>query len=189
MAKRAETTATPAEEAEQTPTSGKGHATPSRATREAARKRPLVPADRKAAARDARGKNAEARERARVGMAAGDERYLTQRDRGPQRRFVRDYVDARYTVAEFLMPVMLVIIVLTFIPVPALQYYGIIVLWLFFALAIIDSAIMTFTMKRRLRGKFATIERGLTWYAVMRALQFRMIRMPKPQVRRGQYPA
>lgn len=195
MAKRAETSA-PAPSEAQTPSdaqtqqmSGKGHATPSRAEREAARKRPLVPADRKAAAKDARVKNAEARERARLGMAAGDERYLTQRDRGPQRRFVRDYVDARYTVAEFLMPVMLVIIVLTFVPVTALQYYGIIVLWAFFALAIIDSAIMTFSMRRRMQAKFGALERGLTWYAVMRALQFRMIRVPKPQVKRGRFPS
>jgi hypothetical protein len=189
VARRAETTAPSASDAEAQPTNGKGHATPSRAAREAARKRPLVPADRKAAAKDARVKNAEARERARLGMAAGDERYLTQRDRGPQRRFVRDYVDARYTVAEFLMPVMLVIIVFTFVPVTALQYYGIVVLWSFFALAIIDSAIMAFTMRRRMRVRFGTLERGLNWYAVMRALQFRMIRIPKPQVKRGQFPA
>ncbi len=189
MARRAETTAPDAPEAQEHPTNGKGRATPSRAEREAARRRPLVPADRKAAAREARIKNAEARERARLGMAAGDERYLTQRDRGPQRRFVRDYVDARYTVAEFLMPVMLVILVFTFVPVRALQYYGILVLWAFFALAVIDSAVMVVTMRRRLRAKFSALERGLTWYAVMRAIQFRMIRVPKPQVRRGQYPA
>ncbi|WP_022899247.1 DUF3043 domain-containing protein [Humibacter albus] len=188
MAKRADSTATPAPEAESHP-NGKGHATPSRAEREAARKRPLVPADRKAAARDARVKNAEARERARLGMASGDERYLTQRDRGPQKRFVRDYVDARFTVAEFLMPVMLVVIVLTFIPITALQYYGIIVLWLFFGVAVIDSIIMVFTMRRRMREKFGLVERGITWYAVMRALQFRRIRIPKPQVKRGQYPS
>jgi hypothetical protein len=189
VARRAESAAPAAPETDAQFPNGKGRATPSRAEREAARRRPLVPADRKAAAKDARAKNAEARERARLGMAAGDERYLTQRDRGPQRRFVREYVDARFTVAEFLMPVMLVIIVFTFVPVTALQYYGIIVLWAFFALAIIDSAIMVFTMKRRLRAKFGELERGLTWYAVMRALQFRMIRVPKPQNKRGQYPA
>jgi hypothetical protein len=171
------------------PESGKGHATPSRAEREAARKRPLVPADRKAAARDARGKNAEARERARLGMAAGDERYLTQRDRGPQRRYVRDYVDARYTVAEFLMPVMLIVVIFSFVQITALQYYAIIVLWVFFAIAIIDSIVMVSMMKRKIRDKFGATERGLNWYAIMRALQFRMIRVPKPQVKRGQYPA
>ena len=190
MTKRADSTAPSATAADtEAGTTGKGHATPSRAEREAARKRPLVPADRKAAAKDARSKNAEARERARLGMAAGDERYLTQRDRGPQRRFVRDYVDARFTVAEFLMPIMLVVLVLTFFPVQAVQYYGVVVLWVFVGLAVIDALVMVGMMRRRLTAKFGALERGLTWYAVMRALQFRMIRIPKPQVKRGQYPS
>src|SRR3954454_2884040 len=73
---------------------GKGAPTPSRKAQEAARKRPLVPNDRKEAARIQRSQSATARERARVGMAAGDEKYLPARDRGVQKRFVRDYVDA-----------------------------------------------------------------------------------------------
>jgi alkylation response protein AidB-like acyl-CoA dehydrogenase len=75
-------------------TSGKGHATPSRAEQEAARKRPLVPDTKEAKAR-AKADLAAQRDKARVGMAAGDERYLTARDKGPQRRFARDYVDSR----------------------------------------------------------------------------------------------
>lgn len=185
MAKRPDTTA-PAEPA--IPAGpGKGHATPSRAEREAARRQPLVPADRKAAAKDAKAKNAEARERARVGMASGDERYLTARDKGPQRRFVRDYVDARWTVAEFLMPILVVVLISTV--VKTVEYYGIIVMWGFIVIALIDASVMMYTMRRRMRAKFSTIERGLTMYAVMRAMQFRMIRLPKPQVKRGQFPA
>ena len=57
-----------------------------RAEQEAARKRPLVPNDRKEAAKQARAKQAEAREQARVGMAAGDDRYLPARDQGPQKQ-------------------------------------------------------------------------------------------------------
>jgi hypothetical protein len=43
---------------------------------------------------------------------------------------------------------------------------------------------------RRVGAKFGAskVERGLRWYAAMRALQLRMIRLPKPQVKRGQYP-
>jgi hypothetical protein len=169
---------------------GKGHPTPTRREREAANKRPLVPEDRREAARQAKSKNAEAREKARLGMAAGDDRYLTARDKGPQRRFVRDYVDARFNVGEFMIPIMLIVIVLTFLPDRALQVYGIFALWAFFFVAIIDCFVLGFLVRRRLGVKFGTskVERGVRWYAAMRALQLRVIRLPKPQVKRGQYP-
>ena len=32
----------------------------------------------------------------REALANGDERYLPARDKGPVRRFVRDYVDSRF---------------------------------------------------------------------------------------------
>jgi len=170
---------------------GKGRPTPTRKEREAARKRPLVPNDRKEAGRRSREQLRSEREKARAGMAAGDDRYLTARDKGPQRRFVRDYVDARFSVGEFLMPLMLVVIVLTFIPVPDIQLYGTLLLWLFFALAVIDSVFLGVFLRRRLVKKFgeSRLERGLRWYGVMRAIQLRMIRLPKPQVRRGEYPS
>ncbi|GAA1445116.1 DUF3043 domain-containing protein [Leifsonia poae] len=169
---------------------GKGAPTPTRREQEAARKRPLVPEDRKEAARMARAKTSEAREKARVGMAAGDDRYLTARDRGPQRRFVRDYVDARFNIGEFLIPVMLLVIVLSFLP-GYFQVYGLLALWAFFAIAVIDCIVLGFVVRRRLTAKFgeSKVEKGVRWYAAMRALQLRVIRLPKPQVKRGQFPS
>lgn len=170
---------------------GKGAPTPSRREQEAARKRPLVPGDRKEAARNARTKQAEAREKARVGMANGDERYLTQRDRGPQRRYVRDYVDARFSIGEFLIPVMLVIIVLSFLPWQFLQVWALFALWAFFLISVLDCIVLGFLVRKRIAAKYDAdkVERGLRWYAAMRALQLRVMRLPKPQVKRGQYPA
>lgn len=170
---------------------GKGAPTPSRRQQEAARKRPLVPTDRKEAARVARQKQAEAREKARIGMAAGDDRYLTARDRGPQRRYVRDYVDARFSIGEFLIPVMLIVIILTFLPWPEMQVYGLFALWGFFLIAVIDCVALGFLVRRRIGAKFGAtkVERGLRWYAAMRALQLRVMRLPKPQVKRGQFPS
>jgi hypothetical protein len=170
---------------------GKGAPTPTRREQEAARKRPLVPNDRKEAARQARVKTAEARERARVGMAAGDDKYLTVRDRGPQRRFVRDYVDARFNIGEFMIPVMLLVIILTFFPQRDVQLYGIIALWAFFVIAVLDCFFLGYLVRRGLAAKFGKtkVEKGVRWYAAMRALQLRVIRLPKPQVKRGQYPS
>lgn len=181
---------TPEETAERL-TQGKGAPTPSRREQEAARKRPLVPGDRKEAARNARTKQAEAREKARIGMANGDERYLTQRDRGPQRRYVRDYVDARFSIGEFLIPVMLVIIVLSFLPWQFLQVWALFALWAFFLISVLDCIVLGFLVRKRIAAKYGAdkVERGLRWYAAMRALQLRVMRLPKPQVKRGQYPA
>lgn len=170
---------------------GKGHATPTRKEQEAARKRPLVPNDRKEAAKQARAQSATSREKARIGMAAGDDRYLTARDKGPQRRYVRDYVDARYNVGELMIPIMLLVIVLTFIPNQAFQVYGILLLWAFFIVAVIDAVVLGFIVRRKLGEKFGAskVERGVRWYAAMRAMQMRIIRLPKPQVKRRQFPS
>ncbi|MFU8947744.1 DUF3043 domain-containing protein [Mycetocola zhadangensis] len=171
--------------------SGKGRPTPTRKEREALNKRPLVPGDRKEAKQAARAKLAESREKARLGLAAGDERYLPAKDRGPQKRWVRDYVDARFNVGEFLIPVMFVVIILTFIPQPEVQVYGMLALWAFFIIALADCVFLGFTIRRKLRAKFGEdkVERGVRWYAGMRALQLRPLRLPKPQVKRGDYPA
>ncbi len=56
--------------------------------------------DRAAARKTNREQVALQRERARVGMARGEEKFLPVRDRGPQKKFVRDYVDARFGIGE-----------------------------------------------------------------------------------------
>ncbi|BDZ66324.1 hypothetical protein GCM10025877_32620 [Agromyces mangrovi Wang et al. 2018] len=180
------------DDAEQAPvTKGKGVPTPSRREQEAARKRPLVPNDRKEAARIQKAKAAEARERARVGMAAGDERYLPQRDRGPQKKYIRDYVDARFSLGEILIPVMFLVIILTFIPSYETQVIGTLGLWVFFIAAVLDVLWLGRSLRKKLAAKFGEtrVERGIRWYAAMRALQLRPMRLPKPQVKRGQYPS
>ncbi|MGG7463105.1 MULTISPECIES: DUF3043 domain-containing protein [unclassified Plantibacter] len=166
----------------------KGRPTPSRAEREAQNKRPLVPSDRKEATRQAKTQQAEARRRAQAGMAAGDDKYLPARERGPQRKFVRDFVDARFNIGEFMIPVMFLVILLTFIPVPEIQVYGMLTLWVFFIIAILDCVFLGFRVRKALAAKFGEAERGVRWYAAMRALQLRPLRLPKPQVKRGQFP-
>ena len=80
-----------------TPGAKKGQPTPSRKEQEQARIRPLVGDRSKEAKQAERNRIREERTKAREGMMAGDERYLTLRDRGPQRKYVRDLVDARFT--------------------------------------------------------------------------------------------
>ena len=169
---------------------GKGRPTPTRKEKEDARKRPLVSSDRTAARKISREQMAEARERARIGMARGEEKYLPIRDRGPQKKYVRDYVDARFSVGELMIPFVGVLLITTFIPITAIQSIGILALWAFLGIAIIDAVILGFLLKRKLSAKFGEgrVEK-VRWYAAMRAFQLRPMRLPKPQVKRGQYPS
>lgn len=168
---------------------GKGRPTPKRREAQAAKAQPLVAAKDKAARKAQRQKEAEARERARLGMMQGDERYLTARDRGPQRRFVRDYVDARFSIGEFLIPAMLVILLMTFLPAQW-QIASMLAIWGYLGLSVIDAIFLGMTLKRKLSAKFGAdkVQSGFRWYAAMRAFQFRLLRMPKPQVKRFQFP-
>ena len=171
--------------------SGKGHATPTRKEREAANMRPLVSSDRKAGNKASRAKMNEAREKARVGMANGEEKYLPTKDKGVQRRYIRDYVDARWSVGELIIPVMFLVIILTFINNAVVQSIAIFALWGFFLIAVIDCIVAGVLIQRKLTAKYGEdkVQKGYRWYTAMRALQLRPMRLPKPQVKRGAFPA
>jgi hypothetical protein len=170
---------------------GKGHATPTRKEREAANLRPLVSSDRKAGNKASRAKTNEAREKARLGMANGEEKYLPIKDKGVQRRYIRDYVDARWSVGELILPAMFLVIILTFIKNDVIASISIFALWGFFLIAVIDCIVAGVLIQRKLTAKFGAekVQKGNRWYTAMRALQLRPMRLPKPQVKRGVFPA
>ena len=168
---------------------GKGRPTPSRKEREAANRRPIVVADRAEAKRISREKDRVERAKANAGYAAGDERYLPVKDRGAQRKWVRDYVDARLSAGEFVIPVMFLVIVVMYLPLDFISAYATVALIGYFALIVVDSLVLGAIVTRRLGARYGAdkVER-VRWYAAMRALQLRMMRLPKPQVKRFQYP-
>lgn len=167
--------------------SGKGRPTPRRRDREAELKRPLVSNNRK----EARARLTKERERARLGLANGEERFLPLRDKGPQKKWVRDYVDARWNFGEFLIPIMFAVIIATFLPSLEAQFIAIVVLWAFFLITIVDAFLVGARVRKGLRAKYGEdkVENGVRWYAAMRALQMRGLRLPKAQVKRGEKPS
>lgn len=173
------------------PLAGKGAPTPRRKDQEAARRRPLVPTDRKASKAAERQAAAEERARVRRALETGDERHLPFKDRGPQKRFARDIVDARFNLGEYLMFAALAFVVISFVVPQAseAQFFILVAFWVVFALVILDTFWLSRQLKKRLTTKFSDVERGTVWYGAMRALQFRPLRLPKPQVTRGQYPS
>ncbi|MDN5698998.1 MAG: DUF3043 domain-containing protein [Kocuria sp.] len=167
----------------------KGRPTPSRKEQEAARKRPLVPADRKIAKAESRQAERERRAVAQAGMAAGDERYLGPRDRGPQRRFARDWIDSRFNIGEFVLIFLILMLFILFLPNQAIGLTFIWIMYGYIALCVIDAFITTTRMKSVMQRKFGEVQRGTRWYAAMRTFTIRRLRLPKPQVRRGERPA
>jgi hypothetical protein len=180
---------------------GKGRPTPKRSSAQAANRRPLVPGDRKEAARAARAEAREKRLTARVGMLNGDERYLTPRDRGPVRRYVRDVVDGRFNIGENLILIALAILLLQLlVPLllrsvpgagPAVSLGGAALLYSTLLLIIGDSLLLRRRIRRGVAERFgpeAATERGLAFYGIMRSLQLRRGRTPGVAVARGQSP-
>lgn len=170
---------------------GKGRPTPKRREAEAARRRPLVPA-RQPRNRVNKEKERARREREYQAMLTGEERYLPLRDKGPVRRWVRDYVDARRNPGEYFLPVSLVIVLASFFTAgnPLWGLAIIAVLYLVVLITVIDAFLLGNRMRKRLIAKFGAdkLPRGIRMYGVMRAFQMRRMRLPKPQVKRGEYP-
>lgn len=172
---------------------GKGRPTPKRKVAEAANRRPLVPQDRKAAAKEAKAAQRVERDRQYAAMQTGDERYLPAKDKGPVRRYVRQYVDARWSLGELFLPVAIVMLLLNMLLTsvsPELAFLGLVVLYLFIVGMVVDVAIMWRRLRKKLVAKFGddAIQRGLMMYAITRVFQIRRARLPKPQVKHGEYP-
>lgn len=201
MFSRRKTDASPAvtpSDATSTTTSGKGHPTPRRKEAEAANKRPLVPAGRTGNSKAVRAAERAAAKTRRdleyQAMVTGDEAHLPARDRGPVRRFVRDYVDARRTMLEYMLPGVLGFLILQIIAqqVSSYAYLGILIAFYLFVIAtVVDEVLLWRRLRKLLIAKFgpSTSMQGLVLYTVSRTSQIRRTRMPRPQVKRGEHPS
>lgn len=168
----------------------KGVPTPTRREQEAARKRPLVANDRKLARQRDRQRVAEQRAKMRTAMETGEEKYLPTRDRGPQKRLARDYVDARTGVGEWLLIIVLLFLFASFLMSEQARAMVAFSLWAVMFAVIVECWWVGRQVRRRIEEKFGVgqLEKGVRFYAAMRALQVRRLRLPKPMVNRGQYP-
>ncbi|MYV54877.1 DUF3043 domain-containing protein [Streptomyces sp. NBC_01317] len=171
------------------PQAPKGRPTPKRSEAQSQRRRASTPTDRKSAMKQQREARRTDMARQRAALASGDERFLPARDKGPVRRYVRDYVDSRFCMAEFFLPLAVVILVLSMVRVGSLQNIALL-LWLgVIVLIVVDSIGLWLRLKKQLAERFPdTPKRGAVAYGLMRTLQMRRLRLPKPQVKRGQRP-
>jgi len=169
---------------------GKGRPTPSRKEAEAARRdRAKPPMDKKSAARADRDSARVDRLKQREAMFKGDEAALGPRDKGPVRRFARAYVDSRYTLGEYMLPFVVVFLVLSFVPSVAVRGYAILTFYAFMVLLAITTIILARRVAKEAAVRFPNEDtKGLALYAAMRSMQLRRMRLPRPQVARGERP-
>ena len=165
----------------------KGRPTPSRKDAESKRKvSTLAPVIGKEAKKREKALARERRVAAREAYLRGDENALPLRDRGPVRRFVRDEVDARRSIGEYFLPIIFVVLVLTLIQIPIVQFIAIALMYAVLLAAVIDGIFLGRKIKRLVQAKFQSSNtKGLAMYAWLRSTQMRRLRAPHPQTKVG----
>lgn len=170
---------------------GKGRPTPTRKEAEEARRQALKgPTDPKSRRKLEREQQREARLAAREALMAGDERALPPRDAGPVKKFVRDYIDRRRTLAEFFIPLAVVVLIVGLFRNPQIQVIVSFIWFLMLALLVVDMTILLVRLNAQLKKEFPdpAERKGAMFYGGMRALQIRRLRLPPPKVRPGGRP-
>ena len=162
----------------------KGRPTPKRREAEAGRRRGVMdspPADK----REAKARRREQARAARAGLMRGEDRYLPARDRGPVRALVRDLVDSRRSASSLFLPSALLVVVGGLFPQPAVVRVTYLLWVAVLIVIVVDSTLLSRRVLTRVRRDFPdSTERspGLVFYAVMRAMQLRRLRVPQPAV-------
>lgn len=126
------------------------------------------------------------RSRRYAAMKRGEDWALGPRDRGPARALARDYVDAKRRPSEYYMYVLVVLLVVLFVRSKALTNLVSPLILVLVAVVAVDAYFLRRGLRRLLAERLPKESmRGLTMYAVFRALQLRRFRMPTPRKRPG----
>jgi Protein of unknown function (DUF3043) len=170
--------------------SGKGRPTPRRREAQKRRTGPVAPPPktRREAVRRMREQGTDRRSEARDGLRAGDERYLPPRDRGPERRMVRDIVDSRRNAGVLFLLSAVVYFVGLIVPNVQIKA-AITAFWLtVLILLLVDSAVIGLRIRKLMRERYPDSSEPLSrliFYGATRATMIRRWRMPKPAVEVG----
>lgn len=141
-------------------------------------------ADRKSATAERRASTADRRER----MMAGEEKFLPSRDRGPERRYVRNLVDSRRHLVGLFMPLALVMILSLFLN-PQIQALISLIMLVMVVVMLIEGFFLSRQIYSNVHKRYPNVvdsRFSLGWYAFVRASQLRRMRTPRPDVSVGE---
>jgi hypothetical protein len=162
----------PAPPIDQAATGKKDRPTPTRKEAEAARRQRLTTTLSKKEARRA--------ERMKA---------VSAREAVPEKVLMRDYIDARFNIGEFLLPSVVVILAVTILG----SYWSTVTLiatlamYLFIFAVFVDGYLMWRGFKKVLAARLPKASpKGLLMYGMTRSTQIRRFRSPAPRIKRGE---
>jgi len=123
---------------------------------------------------------------ARAAYMRGEESALPARDRGPIKRYVRNYVDSRRNIGEYFLPAVFTVLVLTVVHNKFVSLIAILFMYAAMLYTVISGIFMTRSIRKVVNAKFpGESTKGLGMYGWLRSTQMRRMRAPAPQVKRG----
>jgi Protein of unknown function (DUF3043) len=168
-------------------TAGKGRPTPKRSEAENRRRQPYsAPADRKSAYKQTRERDRGDRARKMAAMRRGEDWALPRKDQGPVRALARDYVDSRWTISEFYLYAVVLLVAVLFLPGLRGSLIVDYIILAILAVLVTEGWYMGRKVLTLARQRYpGESTRGIRFYAAMRGTQMRRMRMPAPRVKRG----
>jgi len=162
----------------------KGKPTPKRKDAEAKLKiSPLSPTASKDAKRALKEQSRVRRLEARAAYMRGEENALPYRDKGPARRFVRNYIDERRSISEYFLVLIMLVLFLTIIPIPAVQLAAVALMYSSMIFMTVNGIFLSRKLKKLVAEKYPEEPtKGIGMYGWMRSTQLRRLRAPAPQV-------
>ena len=161
------------------PTGKKDRPTPTRKEAEAARRQRMTTTLSKK----------EARQTASRQSRAARMRAVSAREAAPEKVLMRDYIDARFNLGEFLLPSVVVILAVTILGSywPAVTLIATLAMYLFILGVFVDGYLMWRGFKRVLAARLPKASpKGLLMYGMTRSTQIRRFRSPAPRIKRGE---
>ncbi|GAB3817820.1 hypothetical protein GCM10028820_19420 [Tessaracoccus terricola] len=130
----------------------------------------------------------EQRKKDRAARAEAQAEAFDRQERSPERVLLRNFVDSRWTINEFMLPAMILIMAAVMLTTNNLALSSSIALglWVLMGAAVINTFFMWRSFKKILDERLpGTPKRGLLMYMFNRALMIRRFRRPTPVIPRG----
>jgi Protein of unknown function (DUF3043) len=164
---------------ESAPTGKKDRPTPTRKEAEAARRQRMTTTLSKKESRAVASRQARA---ARM-------RATSAREAAPEKALIRDYIDSRFNVGEYLLPSVVVILAVTIIGSywPTVTLIATLAMYTFILGVFVDGYLMWRGFKKLLAARLPNASpKGLLLYGMTRSTQIRRFRSPPPRIKRGE---